>query len=57
MATTQRPPAPIDTDLKIRIGVAAGVGVIDDPAGYLALVDALDDLGYDSIWVPDVVTG
>lgn len=57
MATTERPLSPIATDLKIRIGVAAGVGVIDDPAGYLALVDALDDLGYDSIWVPDVVTG
>ncbi len=42
---------------KVRIGVAAGAGVIDDPAGYLRLVDALDDLGFDSIWVPDVVTG
>ncbi|MGE0732435.1 MAG: LLM class flavin-dependent oxidoreductase [Acidimicrobiia bacterium] len=57
MAMTERPPAPIATDLKVRIGVAAGAGVIDDTAGYLALVDALDDLGYDSIWVPDVVTG
>ncbi|MFN0092179.1 MAG: LLM class flavin-dependent oxidoreductase [Acidimicrobiales bacterium] len=57
MAVTEGPPAPIATDLKIRIGVAAGAGVIDEPAGYLALVDALDDLGYDSIWVPDVVTG
>lgn len=43
--------------MKVRIGVAAGAGVIDDPAGYLRLVDALDDLGFDSIWVPDVVTG
>ena len=42
---------------KVRIGVAAGAGVIDDPAGYLRLIDALDDLGFDSIWVPDVVTG
>jgi probable F420-dependent oxidoreductase len=42
---------------KVRIGVAAGAGVIDDPLGYLRLVDALDDLGYDSVWVPDVVTG
>ncbi len=43
--------------MKVRIGVAAGAGATDDPAGYLALVDALDDLGYDSIWVPDVITG
>lgn len=56
MASTETV-SPIASDLKIRIGVAAGAGVIDDPAGYLALVDALDDLGYDSIWVPDVVTG
>ena len=43
--------------MKVRIGVAAGSGATDDPKGYLALVDALDDLGYDSIWVPDVITG
>jgi len=43
--------------VKVRIGVAAGVGATDDPVGYLRLVDALDDLGYDSIWIPDIVTG
>ncbi len=48
--------APLDTDFKVRIGVAAGAGVVDDPGSFLRLVDALDDLGYDSIWVPDVVT-
>ncbi|MDH4074747.1 MAG: LLM class flavin-dependent oxidoreductase [Acidimicrobiia bacterium] len=48
---------PWEPGYKVRIGVAAGAGVIDDPAGYLRLVDALDDLGFDSIWVPDVVTG
>ena len=42
--------------MKIRIGVAAGAGASDDAGGYLRLVDALDDLGYDSIWVPDVIT-
>ena len=42
--------------MKVRIGVAAGAGATDDPLGYLELVDALDDLGYDSIWVPDVIT-
>jgi probable F420-dependent oxidoreductase len=42
--------------MKVRIGVAAGAGATDDPVGFLRLVDALDDLGYDSIWVPDVIT-
>jgi len=42
--------------MKVRIGVAAGAGATDDPQGFLRLVDALDDLGYDSIWVPDVIT-
>jgi len=42
--------------VKVRIGVAAGAGATDDSAGFLRLVDALDDLGYDSIWVPDVIT-
>lgn len=42
--------------MKVRIGVAAGVGASDDPVGFLRLVDALDDLGYDSVWVPDVIT-
>jgi probable F420-dependent oxidoreductase len=42
--------------VKVRIGVAAGAGVSDDAKEFQRLVDALDDLGYDSIWVPDVVT-
>ncbi|MCP5028266.1 MAG: LLM class flavin-dependent oxidoreductase [Actinomycetia bacterium] len=42
--------------MKTRIGVAAGPGATDDPAGFVSLVDALDDLGYDSIRVPDMVT-
>jgi probable F420-dependent oxidoreductase len=46
----------MESGLKIRIGVAAGAGATDDVAGFLGLVDALDDLGFDSIWVPDVVT-
>lgn len=41
--------------MKVRIGVAAGVGIASRPAEFLNLVDALDDLGYDSLWVPDVV--
>lgn len=42
--------------MKVRIGVAAGPGVVDDGPAFFDLVDALDDLGYDSIWVPDVIT-
>lgn len=42
--------------MKVRIGVAAGVGATDDAKGFIDLVDALDDLGYDSVWVPDVIT-
>lgn len=45
------------TNLKIRIGVAAGPGVVERPHEFFSLVDALEDLGYDSIWVPDVITG
>lgn len=42
--------------MKVRIGVAAGAGVASRPSEFLGLVDALDDLGYDSLWVPDIVT-
>ena len=42
--------------MKVRIGVAAGAGVAQDPGALFDLVDALDELGYDSLWVPDVVT-
>ncbi len=42
--------------MKVRIGVAAGPGVAQDPVALFELVDTLEDLGYDSLWVPDVVT-
>lgn len=42
--------------MKVRIGVAAGPGVARDPVALFELVDTLEDLGYDSLWVPDVVT-
>lgn len=45
-----------DPHMKVRIGVAAGAGVADDGPAFLELVDALDELGYDSIWVPDIIT-
>jgi probable F420-dependent oxidoreductase len=41
--------------VKVRIGV--GTGALDgDPSGLAALVDDLDDLGFDSIWMPEVLT-
>ncbi len=42
--------------MKVRIGVAAGPGVATDPAALFELVDTLEELGYDSLWVPDIVT-
>ncbi|MGA2837041.1 MAG: LLM class flavin-dependent oxidoreductase [Acidimicrobiales bacterium] len=41
--------------MKVRIGV--GTGALDgDPSGLAALVDDLDELGFDSIWLPEVLT-
>jgi probable F420-dependent oxidoreductase len=41
--------------VKVRIGV--GAGALDgDPSGLAALVDDLDDLGFDSLWLPEVLT-
>ena len=41
--------------MKVRIGV--GMGPLDgDPSGLAGLVDDLDDLGFDSIWLPEVLT-
>lgn len=42
--------------MKVRIGVAAAGGATEDPEQFLGLVDALDELGYDSLWIPDVIT-
>ena len=41
--------------MKVRIGV--GTGPLDgDPASFAGLVDDLDDLGFDSLWLPEVLT-
>jgi probable F420-dependent oxidoreductase len=41
--------------VKVRIGV--GAGPLDgDPAGLAALVDDLDELGFDSLWLPEVLS-
>ena len=41
--------------MKVRIGVGVGAST-GDPSGFLDLVDDLDDLGFDSIWLPEVLT-
>ena len=41
--------------MKVRIGV--GMGPLDgDPSGLTRLVDDLDELGFDSLWLPEVLT-
>jgi probable F420-dependent oxidoreductase len=41
--------------VKVRIGV--GAGPLDgDPASLAALVDDLDELGFDSLWLPEVLS-
>jgi probable F420-dependent oxidoreductase len=42
--------------MKVRIGVSGGLGMAGDPAGFGRLVDDLDRLGFDSIWLPEVLT-
>ena len=44
--------------MKIRFGVGLGVGnVLDGPAQLGAVVDRLEALGFDSLWMSDRVTG
>ena len=42
--------------MKVRIGVAVGAGVTGEAAQFFDVIDTLDDLGFDSLWVPDIVT-
>lgn len=42
--------------MKVRIGVGAGAGAVDAP-GLGALVDHLVDVGLDSLWLSEVLTG
>jgi probable F420-dependent oxidoreductase len=44
------------SDLKVRIGFSAGTaGTLARP-GFAHLVDELERLGFDSVWVPEVIT-
>lgn len=42
--------------MKVRIGFSSGVSVTPDRTGVADLVDALFELGFDSLWVPEVLT-
>ena len=43
--------------MKIRIGFAPGIGPSLDGPTFATIVDALEDVGFDSVWVPEVMTG
>jgi len=47
----------VGSGLKVRIGYSAGATAAADPAAFTRLVDGLERLGFDSIWVPEVLTG
>ncbi len=42
--------------MKVRIGFSAGASGTPDHASVAELVDALDELGFDSLWMPEVLT-
>jgi probable F420-dependent oxidoreductase len=42
--------------VKVRIGVGMGVGASPGASTFSRLVDDLDDLGFDSVWLPEVLT-
>ncbi len=42
--------------MKVRIGVGMGAAPAGGPREFGRLVDDLDDLGFDSIWLPEVLT-
>jgi probable F420-dependent oxidoreductase len=42
--------------MKVRIGVGMGAAPFSPPSGFAGMVDDLDRLGFDSIWLPEVLT-
>ena len=42
--------------MKIRIGFAPGIGPSLDGPMFTTIVDALEAVGFDSVWVPEVMT-
>ncbi len=46
----------LESPVKVRIGVGMGAARPADAADFGRLVDDLDELGFDSIWLPEVLT-
>jgi probable F420-dependent oxidoreductase len=42
--------------MKVRIGIGTGLGTAGDGPGFARLVDDLDELGFDSLWMPEILT-
>ncbi len=42
--------------MKVRIGVSMGAAPPADPSDFAGLIDDIDDIGFDSIWLPEVLT-
>ncbi|MGH9096552.1 MAG: LLM class flavin-dependent oxidoreductase, partial [Acidimicrobiales bacterium] len=42
--------------MKVRVGVSLGAPAAPDQQGFAHLVDDIDELGFDSIWLPEVLT-
>jgi probable F420-dependent oxidoreductase len=43
--------------VKVRVGFGLGTGASSDPGRFAALVDGLEDLRFDSLWLSERVTG
>jgi len=42
--------------MKVRVGVGLGAISLPDHQGFARLVDDLDELGFDSLWLPEILT-
>ncbi len=42
--------------MKVRVGVSMGAAPLTDPDRFAALIDDIDSIGFDSVWLPEVLT-
>ena len=42
--------------MKVRIGIGMGVTTGGTDASFARIIDDLDELGFDSVWLPEVLT-
>ena len=42
--------------MKVRIGIGVGAFPLPDHLGFARLVDDLDELDFDSVWLPEILT-